>query len=124
MKLIQQGYEPKEWIGLCRNPEFDTQTQEICMNIAAGVSIRETLSFEDTAILPSAINNFPQNLRTVAILGALEGYMGYFFDNKPKKWEPFCASFKNTDDTNYCVSVFKRAIDNGEAPWMERTDIR
>lgn len=124
MKVIEQGYPSEKWIGLCQNKEFDTQTQEICMNIASGVFIRQQLSYNESAVLPKEINTYPQNLRTIAILGSLEGYMGYFFEHKLKEWKPFCAAFTHTTDIDYCTSVFTRAIEKNEAPWMDRSDIR
>lgn len=123
LKVLLTDIDQDKWIEVCLDPTFDTRTQEICTNITAGVYMRSHLSFNDSAVLPTAINNFPESLRKIAMMGTLEAFFGYFSDNAPKDWKPFCEGFTRETDKSYCVNLFEKSIANNEAPWME-LDIR
>lgn len=124
LKVLTQDVKFEDWLAVCLDPTFDYNSQEICTNINAGVYTRATLSFSDTTKLPDAINEFPEGLRKIAILGSLEAFSGYFTDGSQKDWKSFCASFKEIDDQKYCTDVFIAHTERNEAPWMERSDIR
>ena len=90
----------------------------------AGVTVRHSLSFTETTTLPPIINEFSEELRQIAILGSLEAFSGYENDGTAKDWQSFCQSLPTETDIIYCTDVFTRSYENGEAPWMERNDIR
>lgn len=123
MKIFLTG-DTSTWFDSCLNKALDTQTRNICVNIASGVLVRGELSFEDTVILPKTINLFDIDTQKVAVLGSAEAFSGYFNDNSTKDWHTFCTSFTNSKVKEYCEITLKNVDENNTAPWMERTDIR
>lgn len=123
LKIILNELPIDEWIGVCLRDSFDQHSKEICTNITTGVYIRSELSFQDSVPLPPILNSFPPDLRIIAMMGALESFMGYFGDHTVKDWRPFCEGFNEPSDVAYCSEVFERTIANNEAPWMD-FDIR
>lgn len=126
-KLFTNNVPIEDWIGMCTNQAFDEVSQKICVNITAGVFVRETLSFQKTTTLPETVLDLPKSLRNIAILGSAEAFSGYFADNDniEKDWQSFCdTSFIKDDDKAYCTTVFEDAIFNNINHWMNRSDIR
>lgn len=123
VKVLTMELDLDDWLTACQDPKLDHHTKEICINIVSGVYMRHELSFKDSATLPALINEFPQDLRRIAMLGALETVSGYYSDGAEKDWRPFCNAFTDPDDVAYCIPLFETALANNEAPWMEY-DIR
>lgn len=123
LKIVFDSIDREKWLDICLDPEFDQHSKEICTNIIAGVYLRSKLSFSDSAVLPPIINEFPKDLRKIAMLGSLETHMGYLADGAEKDWKPFCDGFTDSEDSQYCADLFKDTIANNSAPWMEY-DIR
>jgi hypothetical protein len=123
LKLIFDAVDREKWLDICLDPSFSQHSKEICTNIISGVYMRSKLSFEDSAVLPSVINTFPEDLQKISMLGALETIMGYLSDGAIKDWKPFCDTYTDPGMSEYCAELFEDTIKNGKAPWMEY-DIR
>jgi hypothetical protein len=123
LKILMSGVDPEQWINICLDPTFNEQEKAICTNMMANVYMRNELSFAESATLPMIINEFPKELRRIAMMGVLETFNGYFADNALKEWRPFCEGFRDNTDVTYCIELFEKTIAEGSDPWME-LDIR
>jgi len=119
-KMVFSERDFGERLTFCLQPNFSVSTQEICTNIVTGSSVRHELSFQETVVLPSVVFDSEKNIRETAILGSLEAFAGYHMDGVYKNWELFCSQFTLTSDKAFCLDVFNRTYNKGEAPWMER----
>ncbi len=124
VKVATMNTDFEDWYNACLDPALAQSSVAICVNIVSGVYVRHHLSFADSTALPKDINLFKEELQRVAILGSAEAFAGYFYDNTPKDWESFCATFVNKKTQTYCVDTFTDILQNNTTPWMERTDIR
>lgn len=123
-KILISNLSPEKWNEVCINPEFGAHIQDICINITTGIYIRHSLSFADSATIPPILNSYSKRLRTIAMMGGIEAYSGYFADKENKDWHPFCDSFTDADDSKKCSELFDDVVNNNAGPWMEYDDIR
>lgn len=123
-KIVVTGVPFEEWTALCAKPGLSESSINVCVNSTTGVYVRQMLSFDNTTTLPEALYDLPLEQQKVGILGSAEAFAGYYNDNLDKDWRSFCASIPVPETKAYCEEVFTRMEDKGEAPWMERSDIR
>jgi hypothetical protein len=119
-KLVFKDRTLEESLMFCVNPDFSKSTQEICTSITTGSSVRNELSFQETVVLPHKLFDLEKNIRETAILGSLEAFSGYRSDGVDKDWGLFCSQFPSVSDKEFCLDVFSRTYNMGEAPWMDR----
>lgn len=123
-KIVVNGVPFEKWTALCAKPGLSESSINVCVNSTTGVYVRQMLSFENTTTLPEALYDLPLEQQKVGILGSAEAFAGYYNDNEDKDWRSFCNAIPVAETKSYCIEVFTRMEDKGEAPWMERSDIR
>lgn len=124
IKVLVKDLPIERWSEACMDTTFSKQSRQICVNITAGVFVRNQLSFLNEITLPKNYNLFDEETQKIAVLGSAEAFSGYFSDGLEKNWETLCSSFEKENIKIYCVKTFTDMVKNDQTPWMERTDIR